>query len=154
MKPTRDLMMGQTASLINAGPQQHYVGEAAIEALDRWASGGAAPATAPRLELTADGSACALDPVGNAKGGVRSPWVDAPTAALSGLGQSGGTFGFLFGTTKPFDSATLKALYPGGKSDYLAKFAAALGAAIAGGFILEDDRVEILGLAAAAYSSA
>jgi len=38
-------MIGQTASLINAGPQQHYVGEAAIEALDRWAGGGGAPGT-------------------------------------------------------------------------------------------------------------
>ena len=92
MQPTRDLMIGQTASLINAGPQQHYVGEAALAALDRWA----APAAAPRLELTPDGAACAVDRLGNAKGGVRSPWVDAPTAVLSGLGQSGGTFGFLY----------------------------------------------------------
>ncbi|MFI4975004.1 MAG: alpha/beta hydrolase domain-containing protein [Caulobacterales bacterium] len=151
MTPTRDLMIGQTASLINAGPQQHYVGEAAIEALDLWVAGGPAPATAPRLELTADGAACALDRLGNAKGGVRSPWVDAPTAVLSGLGQSGGAFGFLFGTTTPFDSAMLKALYPGGKADYLAKFTSALDDAIAGGFILEHDSAEIMGLAAATY---
>jgi hypothetical protein len=151
MKPTRELMMGQTESLINAGPQQHYVGEAALEALDRWVAGGASPPTAPRLELAADGAACVLDPLGNARGGVRSPWVDAPTAVLSGLGQSGGVFGFLFGTTKPFDAVALKALYPGGKPDYLAKFGAALDQAIAGGFILGDDRPEILGLAAASY---
>ncbi len=151
MKPTRDLMIGQTASLINAGPQQHYVGQAAVAALDRWAGGGAPPATAPRLELTADGAACALDALGNAKGGVRTPWVDAPTAVLSGLGQSGGTFGFLFGTTQPFDAATLEKLYPGGKADYLARFGAALDAAIAAGFILGDDREEIVGLATAAY---
>ena len=154
IKPTRDLMIGQTASLINAGPQQHYVGEAALEALDRWAAGGPAATAAPRLELTGDGSACALDAVGNAKGGVRSPWVDAPTAALSGLGQSGGTFGFLFGTTRPFDAATLETLYPGGKADYLAKFTASLDGAIAGGFILADDRQEIVGLAAASYPPA
>jgi len=151
MQPTRELMMGQTESLINAGPQQHYVGEAALEALDRWVAGGAAPAMAPRLELTADGAARALDPLGIARGGVRSPWVDAPIAVLSGLGQGGGVFGFLFGTTKPFDAAQLKALYPGGKPDYLAKFGAALDAAIAGGFILAADRAEILGLAAASY---
>src|ERR1019366_7356342 len=40
LKPTRDLMIGQTASLVNAGPQQHYVGQAAIAALDRWAASG------------------------------------------------------------------------------------------------------------------
>jgi hypothetical protein len=154
MKPTRDLMIGQTASLINAGPQQHYVGQAALAALDRWADGGPAPPAAPRLELTADGAACAPDPLGNARGGVRSPWVDAPTAVLSGLGQSGGTFGFLFGTTQPFDAARLATLYPGGKADYLGKFATALEAAIGGGFILGADREEILGLAAAAYPAA
>jgi hypothetical protein len=75
--------------------------------------------------------------------------VDAPTAVLSGLGQSGGAFGFLFGTTQPFDAATLAALYPGGKADYLARFAAALEGAITGGFLLGDDREEIIGLAAA-----
>jgi hypothetical protein len=85
---------------------------------------------------------------------VRTPWVDAPTAALSGLGQSGGTFGFLFGTTRPFDAATLKTLYPGGKADYLARFTTALDDAIAGGFILEPDRAEIMGLAAATYPPA
>jgi hypothetical protein len=151
MKPTRELMMGQTESLINAGPQQHYAGEAALEALVRWSAGGAAPPDAPRLELTADGAACVADSLGNALGGVRTPWVDAPTAVLSGLGQSGGVFGFLFGTTRPFDAAQLKALYPGGKPDYLAKFAAALDSAISGGFILGDDRAEILGLANASY---
>jgi hypothetical protein len=152
LAPTRDLMMGQTASLINAGPQQHYVGEAALAALDRWAAGGPAPATAARLELTADGAACATGDLGNARGGVRTPWVDVPTAVLSGLGQSGGAFGFLFGTTQPFDAARLAALYPGGKADYLAKFAAALDETIAGGFILADDRAEILAVAAAGYA--
>jgi hypothetical protein len=97
------------------------------------------------------GAAGALDKLGNAKGGVRTPWVDAPTAVLSGLGQSGGTFGFLFGTTEPFDAARLQALYPGGKADYVANFAAALDGAITRGFILGDDRAEIMGLAAAAY---
>jgi hypothetical protein len=151
MKPTRDLMVGQMDSPINAGPQQHYVGEAAFEALNRWAAGGPAPVTAPRLELTADGQACVLDALGNAKGGVRSPWVDAPAAALSGLGQSGGAFGRLFGTTKPFEPAALARLYPGGKADYLAKFTEALDGAIARGFILADDRAEAIGLAGASY---
>jgi hypothetical protein len=151
MKPTSDLQVGQMDSPINAGPQQHYVGEAAFEALNRWAAGGPAPVTAPRLELTADGQACVLDELGNAKGGVRSPWVDTPAAALSGLGQSGGAFGRLFGTTKPFEPAVLARLYPGGKADYLAKFTEALDGAIARGFILADDRAEAIGLAGASY---
>jgi Alpha/beta hydrolase domain len=154
LKPTRDLAMGQTASLINAGPQQHYAGEAAVAALERWAAGGPAPTAAPRLALTADGMGFVLDALGNAKGGVRTPWVDAPIAALSGLGQSGGAFGFLFGTTTPFDAAKLESLYPGGKADYLARFTAALDRAIADGFLLEPDRAEILAVAAASYPGA
>ena len=154
LKPTRDLAMGQTASLINAGPQQHYVGEAAVAALDRWAAGGPAPTVAARLQLTADGMGFVVDALGNAKGGVRTPWVDAPIATLSGLGQSGGTFGFLFGTTTPFDAARLTALYPRGKADYLAKFTAALDRAIADAFLLEADRAEILAVAAASYPAA
>jgi hypothetical protein len=151
LKPTRELMFGQTASLINAGPQQHYIGQAALEALSGWAAGGPPPSAAPRLALTADGSACAPDPLGIAEGGVRSPWVNAPTGVLSGLGQTGGVFGFLFGTTRPFDAATLARLYPGGKTEHLAKFAAALDLAVSSGFILADDRAEITGLAAASY---
>src|SRR3546814_10058438 len=42
---------------------------------------------------------------GNARGGVRSPWVDVPTAQLSGLGQDGPGLLRLFGSTQPFDDA-------------------------------------------------
>ena len=74
-----------------------------------------------------------------------------PTAVLSGLGQTGEVFAVLFGRTEPFDDATLSTLYPGGSADYLERFRTALDAAIAAGFILEEDRAEILGLAAASY---
>ena len=57
----------------------------------------------------------------------------------------------LFGCTDPFDEATLTALYPGGLAEYLERFEAALDATIAAGFILEDDRAEILEIAAASY---
>ena len=57
----------------------------------------------------------------------------------------------LFGRTDPFDDVALKALYPGGKGEYLKRFEASLDAAIAAGFILDDDREEILGVAAASY---
>lgn len=35
----------------NAGPQQHYVAQAALDHLDRWAAGGDAPPSAPRIDL-------------------------------------------------------------------------------------------------------
>jgi alpha/beta hydrolase family protein len=153
LRPTTHLLMGDTDSPINAGPQQHYVGHAALEALDRWSRGGVAPPSAPRLEIARDGRGFTLDENGNVIGGVRTPWVDAPAAVLSGLGQSGGVFGFLFGTTKPFDTAQLSRLYPGGKRDYLARFLSALDNAIAKGFLVAEDREEIAAVAAASFSA-
>jgi hypothetical protein len=77
--------------------------------------------------------------------------MDVPTATLSGLGQSGETFAILFGRTEPFDPAALQALYPGGRDEYLARFADSLDTAIAAGFVLAEDRAEILSLAGASY---
>jgi hypothetical protein len=148
LAPTREFLGIQTNELMNAGPQQHYVLQAALAHLDRWAAGGAPPPRAPLLELGSGGDPLALDALGIAKGGIRSPWVDAPTAVLSGFGQSGAEFAFLFGTTRPFDAATLARLYPGGRADFLARFEKATDEALAAGFLLEADAREIRALAA------
>jgi Alpha/beta hydrolase domain len=151
LRPTTNLMIGQTDTPINAGPQQHYVAQAALAHLARWAAGGEPPPTAPRLELDDEGTGYRLDGHGLARGGIRTPWVEAPTAVMGGLGQSGESFAMLFGRTDPFDDATLSTLYPGGKDEYLKRFEASLDASIAAGFLLREDREEILGLAAASY---
>ena len=102
----------QCALPINAGPQ-HFVLKAALVALDRWVRRGKAPRPAPLLEVTGgDAPAFVLDEHGNVRGGIRTPWLDVPVATLSGLGQTGAAFCRLFGTTTPFDQATLAALYP------------------------------------------
>ncbi len=149
--PTSDLMIGRTDSPVNAGPQQHYVSEAALAHLVRWSQGGEPPPMAPRLAVDEAGTGFHTDEHGLAVGGIRTPWVEVPTAVMAGLGQSGESFAMLFGRTEPFDDVTLKALYPGGKGEYLKRFEASLDAAIAAGFILDDDREEILGVAAASY---
>jgi len=146
--PTREFLGIQTNELMNAGPQQHYVLQAALAHLDRWVGGGGPPPHAPLLELGSGGNPFALDALGIAKGGLRTPWVDAPTAVLSGLGQSGAEFAFLFGTTRPFDAATFARLYPGGRSDFLARFEKATAEALSAGFLLEEDAAEIRALAA------
>ena len=151
LRPTSDLLIGKTGSPINAGPQQHYVGQAALAVLIRWAADGTTPPRAPRLELNEERTGYHLDPNGNALGGVRTPWVEVPTAVLSGLGQTGEVFALLFGRTEPFDDAALSALYPGGMAEYLERFTASLDATIAAGFLLAEDREEILGVAAASY---
>ena len=155
-KPTDALFGAKMARPINSAPQHHYVAMAALAGLDAWVRTGRAPAKAPRLEIAGPEKAgeapkLVLDAQGNAKGGIRTPWVDAPTAKLSGFGNTGGPFGFLVGTTEPFDAATLSKLYPGGKAGYLKRFDTALDQAVRGGFILKADQAEIRALAAANY---
>jgi hypothetical protein len=151
LRPTTNLMIGNTDTPINAGPQQHYVAQAALAHLTRWAAGGEPPPQASRLAVDAAGTGFDLDGHGIALGGIRTPWVDVPTAVLSGLGQSGESFAMLFGRTEPYGDIELAELYPGGRADYLERFEAALEAAIAAGFILDEDRAEILAVGAASY---
>ncbi len=121
--------------LVNAGPQ-HYVMNAAVSRLDRWVSEGTRPGASPRLSVR-DG-AFVTDDHGNAKGGIRTPHVDVPTAVLSGLGNSGHPIAFLCGSTIPFDAGTLASLYAS-RDDYIERVAAATEAAVANGFVLDDD---------------
>jgi Alpha/beta hydrolase domain len=122
---------------INAGPQ-HFVLKAAFAALERWIRDGEAPPMAPRLEVTGSPPAFVLDDLGNVRGGIRTPYVDAPIARLSGLGQSGDGFCRIFGTTALFDDATLATLYADHDA-YVAAVNAATDSAVAAGFILEPD---------------
>src|SRR5262245_15484366 len=133
---------------MNSGPQMHYVLQRAIDDLDRWVRDGTPPATAPRL--TDDGGQLARDELGIGRGGVRTPWVDAPLAVLSGLGQPG-DMTELFGTTRVIAPDAVAALYPGGSADYLDRFRASASAAVSAGFVLEADAPEIEGLGAAQW---
>jgi Alpha/beta hydrolase domain len=151
IKPTTDLILGHTDKLANSGPQHHYVECAAVEHLDAWVAGRGMPPAAPRLEVTGDGLDLARDELGIAIRGIRTPWTDVPSAVLSGTGQTGELFAFLLGTTRELDASELARLYPGGKADYLGRFEASLDATIRAGFLLLEDRAEILALAAAGW---
>ncbi len=155
--PMKTMFGMELSKPVNSAPQHHYVVCAALRSLDRWVSRKAAPPSAPRIAMTAganpgDPPQFVLDSKGNAVGGIRTPWVDAPTAKLSGIGNGGGPLGFLVGVTEPFDQARLDALYPGGKADYLKAFAASLDSSIKAGFVLPEDRSEILAIADDMYS--
>jgi hypothetical protein len=137
---------------INAAPQSHYVLEAALFSLRGWVLDGKVPPVAPLLDTqTVPSLSLMLDEFGNARGGVRSPWMDAPTAVLSGSGDPSNLPLSMMGSTQPFDNAQLSRLYPGGKTDYLRRFSVALDASISSGFILPADRKEIMALAAAMW---
>jgi len=148
LAPTAQLLGMTAGTAVNSGPQQHYVLNAALAHLVRWVRDGTPPPEAARLEsLDAAASRLARDPLGIARGGIRTPWVDAPTAVLSGDPPGGDGFLFLFGRTIPFDAETLAGLYPGGAEEHVKRFEGALAAALRAGFLLDADAAEICALA-------
>jgi hypothetical protein len=148
MAPTDKPMGIATSSLVNSGPQQHYVLNAALTRLDRWLRDGTPPPRAPRLEAK-DAAAAQLvrDALGIARGGIRTPWVEAPSAVLSGDSPGGEGFAFLFGRTVPLDAVTLGRLYAGGPAEHCRRFETATAQAVEAGFLLEADAAEIRALA-------
>ncbi len=133
----------------NAGPQ-HWVLDAAIAALNRWVRTGTPPPHGPRLTITAGTHRVVRrDGLGDAVGGIRTPQLDVPVAALSGTAPpgQGGTCN-LFGSTVPFERAVLASLYPT-HADYVSKFDQATRRAVTAGFILPADASELEAAASA-----
>lgn len=130
------------AEPVNAG-QQAWVLRAGLRHLDRWARDpDSPPPTATPLEAV--GGGYALDDLGHARGGVRTPAVEAPTQVLSGLPQPHcSLLCRLFGSTRPIPPAVLAARW-GSVAAYEAAYVAAFDAAVTAGFLLEDDRAEVL----------
>ena len=129
---------------VNDGPH-HEVVLAALRALERWVTDGTPPPSAPPLRLASlSPPSLARDQFGNAIGGVRTPAVDVPVAALSGEAPVGASvLCSLFGSTTAFGPATLRRLY-GSRRTYLGVYVKALDHAVAAGFLLEDDRPGLL----------
>jgi len=126
---------------VNRG-QQAYVVRAALRWLDGWARGGDPPPSAPRLEV--DGRAFVLDDTGNARGGVRTPCVDAPVELLRGDTDPEASYLCqLFGSTLPMPAEAIRERYAD-RAAYLAAYERAVDAAVAAGFVLREDRQELL----------
>jgi len=108
----------------------------AFRNLQLWARKGIRPPRAPGIELDAKHE-IRRDPNGNALGGLRMPYIEAPVAAHTGYLTAGG-FGGVMGAKKPFPAETLKALYPD-QDAYVAKFSAATDRLLAGRWISRED---------------
>jgi len=156
MAPTAEPMGIPCPVPVNSGPQHHYVAQAAIAHLDRWARGGPPPPSSPWLETDPDDPMrLVTDDAGIARGGIRTGWVDVPVAALSGLTPPGVTgIAILLGSTRAFDAAELARRYPAGRGEYAAAFRAATTRAAAAGFLLDQDVEEMIAAATAAYPAA
>jgi len=122
---------------INDGPG-HWVVKAAFHALERWIRTGEPAPSAERVARRADGTDVERDEFGNALGGIRTPYVDAPVARFNGGGQPAESFCPAFGTTSLFDAATLSMLYPT-RQDYVDAIDASTDGAVGKGFILPED---------------
>jgi Alpha/beta hydrolase domain len=131
---------------INTAPH-HAVVKAALRALTRWITDGKTPGNSPAIAL---GDPAAADPIvrdsfGNAKGGIRLPELEAPTARVDGqrndvaqTAPGGQNFCFLFGHTVLFEPATLTTLYPTHDA-FVRKFTAAVNALERDGYWLKPE---------------
>jgi hypothetical protein len=129
---------------INEGSQAHVL-RAALAALRAWVVDGDPPPAAPRLEV--EGDAIARDERGIARGGIRTPAVDAPVSVLTGEPPPGrSVICSLFGDTRPFDAATLAELYPT-HQDYVDAVTESADAAVSAGFLLRADADDIIAAA-------
>lgn len=127
----------ECARPVNSGPQ-HFITRAAISALEKWIRDGVAPAHAQRLEISGNPPKFVRDSVGNALGGVRTPYVDAPIATLTGEPQPSNRLCSLIGTTDLFDNAALARLYPNHDA-YVSKVNKSVDDAARDGFLLRPD---------------
>ena len=134
---------------VNSAPH-HAVVKAALSALTRWVRDGVVPPQSPAIELGPDPAApdpIVRDAYGNAKGGIRLPEVEAPTATIDGGANTSAqdapagaarNFCFLFGRTKPFDAAAVTALYPTHDA-FVKAFGAAADALVKNGYWLQPE---------------
>jgi hypothetical protein len=123
----------------NTGQESHVM-DAALSRLDQWVRDGVSPPYAPRITV-AGGAKPAIerDGYGNALGGVRTPALDAPTATLTGGGNTGDSPQCeLEGVTKTFGNARLAKLYPTHAS-YVAAVSQAVNRSVKAGFLVPAD---------------
>jgi Alpha/beta hydrolase domain len=146
-------LLGSTATKINCGVQVNngpmpLIAKAALHALDHWVRTGTPPRRASRYEVTSDAEPqLRRDADGIVLGGVRTPLVDVPVDALSGVtAPDGPTVCILSGSTKPFTPERLAQLYAS-RADYLEKYNADLDRAVNAGHVMKGDRVAALAYA-------
>jgi hypothetical protein len=87
--------------------------------------------------------AFATDAHGNVLGGIRTPAVDVPVATLSGIGQGGNRFCFLFGTTVALTPEQRTALYKN-HGQFVSAWVQATKSALKAGFLVDADAKELI----------
>lgn len=106
---------------------------AALDHLLRWLDGTGAPPILDRIRIEGEPPRIIRDEFGNARGGIRLPAFAVPTGRHTGFAADGTLS--LFGSTEPFDAATLQTLYAD-EDAYTGALKDATSRAIAAGVLL------------------
>lgn len=128
--------LGAICGELNTGPHGEVL-RAGFVALDRWVATGTKPPRSPRIET--NGTTIVRDDLGIARGGIRTPDVDAPVAILTGESDAESVICSLFGSNTPLTREQLAEQYPA-HADYLQAVTRSADAAVAAGFLLRADR--------------
>ena len=153
--PPMDMGFG-CAQPVNTATHHAFV-KAGLNAFTRWVRDGTVPSQPDDIEIADPGAddPIARDEHGNAKGGVRIPQVEVPTATLDGRcnepAEDGGPmamFCFLYGTASTFDAEKLARLYPTHEA-FVSQYHACVDRLLAAGYLLEPEAEEARAAAAA-----
>jgi alpha/beta hydrolase family protein len=128
----------------NEGPRSRLsmslATNAMVRNLDQWVRRGI---PAPHADLIkVENGQPVLDEHGNVIGGVRSPYVDVPTATWHGT-ATGPSFCRIAGWEEPFSQQKLQALYPT-HEDYVGKVLTNVGQLVVGRFVALADGLELV----------
>jgi hypothetical protein len=123
-------------------PLSAFYRAAFINLID-WVAKGLAPPKAPPIELL-DGE-IVRDQFGNAKGGVRTPYVDLPTVryiAMAPTAEDDNPLRSMIGLQQPFSPEKLRGLYHS-RADYLKRFDEEIDRMAAERWLLPKDAEEL-----------
>jgi hypothetical protein len=127
---------------------EHFMFDGCLANLEQWVREGTLPPKADRIQV--DNGTIIRDEFGNAKGGLRSPYVDVPIKTYKPMSISCPTcepvnlcarcslWCVILGNMAPFDEAQLKQLYSN-HDGYVAKFDAAADKMFQDGFVTKAD---------------
>lgn len=139
--------LGELAGMVDCGGainsgQQVFVCRAALRHLITWIGGGARPPVAPPVEY--DDDEVVPGDLGIGRGGVRTPAVEAPVERLVGAPYPhSAPFCMLLGRTEVVPDEQLRQRWSD-RDEYLRAYTEATDRLIEEGFLLADDREEVL----------
>ena len=117
--------------------------DAALHHLHVWVNGGAPPPSQPKIDFVGEPPRVDRDGDGLTRGGIRLPQVEVPLACNSAVPLADDIYSVLYGSSTPFDAATIRERYAD-RDDYLRRFEEAARAVEKSGAVLARDVDELV----------